>query len=547
MPRFYNPQRTEFIEDGIYQPPWELLMGVLQQKDQETQQLADEIEFARNVPVRFDPREQDIAEGIVQGYEEEIDEISRALAEDPSDVSVRERLLSAQRKIRQDFKFGDIKRLSDTKDNLEEFEEYLTENVQDEFWRERYREHYVDKGYFGDPDRTEAFSFDGELYDKKNLLDDMAGSPFFTQMSPDRIKNGFAYLADDGYMTQGYNSEAGLAAEDVKKAAIAYIESNVSEGYMRDAQDIMGEKWLDDEGNIDFSSPDSEPMKLIKAMAEAKSYKEVDSEVRKSGGPTEKDSAGRGNVVKENALASGLDENVANYYSLSDEGQRIADARYQAYNAFAVDVFKQMNKPNTNPTSREVQALLNTVRQNPNLYPGALEQLNNIDSIFNSRMTAGMGHLAGLPPEELANIQSKLASPNTAQDLLSKEGTIVYGGEVLNFFRGTTDTGVKASKPSDFLLQNFTLPSGEVVKITGVKGVAGSPRYMPATDYDYGTGQVKDGIKMRVELEYTQTKVVIPDGLTEEQASRADGTPVTTTGTFEVDFYIPDNPLDFNI
>lgn len=528
MPRFYKPQRAEFIEDGIYQPPWELLMGVLEKKDAETQNIADEIEFARGIKLEYHPREKERAQRLVEDFRTQADDLARDFQENPDDPEVKTRLRNLRRQTQEGFEFGEYKELSDTKTNIEELKARLEVEVENPYRRAKYENDLIE-GYFNDPLREGPFKYDGALYDKRNLLEEMADSSFFTGMTPDQISKGFSYIANDGYLTTGVNAEGGLAAERVKKAARDFLEQSVSPGYMQHGEDYFDESWLNEDGEIDFEDPNKEGYKLIEAMATGKAFTNKSSTVQKSGDPYRESKVG-GRAARKLVTSSGMSESVAKYYNISERGKEVVQANAARYRALAEHVTNTRNM-----TDNEVEAFIQTAREAgpEGANAGIYETIRNLDISFNAEMKSGLGHLFNKTEEQLEAISKDLALPSTAEKLITNPGEIHFEGEVVRHPNG---------EPIEYPTQMIN-PGVELllrdseIKVTGVKGVAGTVSLFPGAKIE--NSALHDGATGQIEVEYHEPYIIDVDG--DKHVN-----PNPKTRTLRMDFYSADTPISID-
>ena len=125
MGRFFETAPTQFVEDFIYQPPWEIIQqnNMLKAQDYATKQQT--FNLLDNVPVDFwDKPDSELAKTKQEEYRNLAQPLIEAFKKDPSNKQVEMQLHDLANKVYKDYTYGDLAKLRTNKEQHDKFMGY---------------------------------------------------------------------------------------------------------------------------------------------------------------------------------------------------------------------------------------------------------------------------------------------------------------------------------------------------------------------------------------------------------------------------------------
>ena len=125
MGRFFETAPTQFVEDFIYTPPWELIQqnNMLEAKNYETQQKT--LNLIGNLPIDFwDKPDSEIAKAKQEEYKNIINPLIQTLKKDPNSKEAEMQLYDISNKLYQDYTYGDLSKIKKNKEQYDKFMSY---------------------------------------------------------------------------------------------------------------------------------------------------------------------------------------------------------------------------------------------------------------------------------------------------------------------------------------------------------------------------------------------------------------------------------------
>ena len=125
MGRFFETAPTQFVEDFIYQPPWEIIQqnNLLKAQDYATKQQT--FNLLNNLPVDFwDKPDSELAKAKQEEYRNLTDPLVKTLQKDPNNKQAEIQLHDITNKVYQDYTYGDLAKLRKNKEQHDKFMEY---------------------------------------------------------------------------------------------------------------------------------------------------------------------------------------------------------------------------------------------------------------------------------------------------------------------------------------------------------------------------------------------------------------------------------------
>ena len=125
MGRFFETAPTQFVEDFIYQPPWEIIQqnNMLKAQNYATQQQT--FNLLNNLPVDFwDKPDSELAKAKQEEYRNLTDPLVKTLQKDPNNKQAEMQLHDITNKVYQDYAYGDLAKLRKNKEQHDKFMKY---------------------------------------------------------------------------------------------------------------------------------------------------------------------------------------------------------------------------------------------------------------------------------------------------------------------------------------------------------------------------------------------------------------------------------------
>lgn len=114
MGRYYQTAQPQFLQNFIYQPPWQLMQQALQQKQQEYDTAQASTDIFKNLSINHlnSIQDNETAKQKQQYYLDKVDELSNKLKQDPLHTKkYADEIKSLGRELYADYKEGDISKL----------------------------------------------------------------------------------------------------------------------------------------------------------------------------------------------------------------------------------------------------------------------------------------------------------------------------------------------------------------------------------------------------------------------------------------------------
>ena len=125
MGRFFETAPTQFVEDFIYQPPWEIIQqnNMLKAQNYATQQQT--FNLLNNLPIDFwDKPDSELAKAKQEEYRNLTEPLIKTLQKDPNNKQVEMQLYDITNKLYQDYTYGDLAKLRTNKEQHDKFMGY---------------------------------------------------------------------------------------------------------------------------------------------------------------------------------------------------------------------------------------------------------------------------------------------------------------------------------------------------------------------------------------------------------------------------------------
>ena len=114
MARFFQTAPTQFVEDFIYQPPWELIQKVTAQKQAQYDNLMAQAKLFENLPIQHLQGEDDVynVKELQRYYGEKVNQITDAIKKDPTSLGkYLPNIEALSKELEADFTTGNISKI----------------------------------------------------------------------------------------------------------------------------------------------------------------------------------------------------------------------------------------------------------------------------------------------------------------------------------------------------------------------------------------------------------------------------------------------------
>ena len=217
MGRFFETAPTQFVEDFIYQPPWEIIQqnNMLKAQNYATQQQT--FNLLNNLPVDFwDKPDSELAKAKQEEYRNLTEPLIKTLQKDPNNKQVEMQLHDITNKLYQDYTYGDLAKLRTNKEQHDKFMGYadkLAPGDKEVFLRQM--DNYLKPNQDGSMNNALTKQFD--FMEHQNMI---KGEDYF---KTDRFKTLEADIASNAGVNIGgqWITKTSSNIEELKQAKIA--------------------------------------------------------------------------------------------------------------------------------------------------------------------------------------------------------------------------------------------------------------------------------------------------------------------------------------
>ena len=217
MGRFFETAPTQFVEDFIYQPPWEIIQqnNMLKAQNYATQQQT--FNLLNNLPIDFwDKPDSELAKAKQEEYRNLTEPLIKTLQKDPNNKQVEMQLHDITNKLYQDYTYGDLAKLRRNKEQHDKFMEYaekLPPGDKEVFLRQV--DNYLKPNQDGS--MNNAFTKQFDFMEHQNMI---KGEDYF---KTDRFKTLEADIASNAGVNIGgqWITKTSSNIEELKQAKIA--------------------------------------------------------------------------------------------------------------------------------------------------------------------------------------------------------------------------------------------------------------------------------------------------------------------------------------
>lgn len=250
MGRFYETSQRNFVDDFIYQPPWELAMAALAKKDQQVQDDLDTMEIMRSLPIDYWKGVDDARASELQAqWGDRINSMATALQQNMLDPTNRAQLMQARRDLTKDMTSGNIAKIQQNAQARREFMEKvdLLKNPADKAIAMKQIEAYK----ANNPNGAYSTIFQGEdPMASRNIWEEFTGSESFKNLKPDEQASSIENVGGQWMVTQG-GQKVELSQSKIGQAFDTWRKSQSDlQPYGAYMTKWNGEQWVDENGQL---------------------------------------------------------------------------------------------------------------------------------------------------------------------------------------------------------------------------------------------------------------------------------------------------------
>lgn len=549
MSRFYKGPEADYVNDFIYQPPWELMGSALAKKEEDIQQQANQMELLRNLKIDYMDGHKGDVDRIKNELETEIDGLAGSLQKDLLNPENKAKIQNLQRELQKRYTSGDIYNIQKTKENMTALEAKIAAE-EDPYIRDTYRKKLLNPFWENEDTLSKPFSYDGEIYGHRNLYEEFASSDAAKTLKPDDIQTAFSYLQSNGkYRAEGTNQTGGVALKKVQDALKGFIEQENIKGFALDREKNFDQIWTNEKGELDWETEGAEPKKLLDAVV-GMSNKVSRQTLNVSTDPYALGDYNAARAAKETAVERALvfskNSNASSYYK-TPEGKQVAIARDTAEKLFVAQALGLPEDEHLSVSDERVTKYIKTLEKlakDPEIpeEERAMNQLAYNDYMatmekYNIQERAGVGNLVRQLGGSQANVdkmESIFSDEDAAKEIAKHAGYAEFpleGGKT-GFAGGNTGTKYRPHELKGKSLEKVPGFRGRDMVIGHVEVQTGA-EFLPAAQVTE-TGETISGAKVTL-LVYPVKKDARSSFKVGEEESEA---------PFPISFYVNDDPLN---
>ena len=282
MGRYFQTAPTQFIDDFIYQPPWELIQqnNMLKAQNYDTQQKT--LNLIGNLPIDFwDKPDSELAKAKQDEYRNVTNSLTETFKKDPNNKEAMLQLHDISNKIYQDYTYGDLAKLRKNKENHDKFLA-IADTIKDPQEREIFLKQ---EGLYLQPNEQglvnnalkKQFEF-MEAQPLRNLPTEFLSSDAFKSLEASMNAGEDIKIGNEFITKTGYSNEE-LKSGIIQQAYKHWLEGeNLDKGnWSRYMTELAGIKDLsDDKGQLRWDN-NSYLGKSIKTVGDTYKYKKSKS------------------------------------------------------------------------------------------------------------------------------------------------------------------------------------------------------------------------------------------------------------------------------
>lgn len=283
MGRFFQTAPTQFVEDYIYQPPWELMDKVAAIKQAEYDSVAQKTDLLNNalLQIKHLNGETDVAnvKEIQRYYNDQINQITEHARNNPQDAAALQRNIDKlQKEMLQDFTAGNISKIQGSYNAYEQFKKDNEQLKKDNPSRYAAGEKYYLGQYAEAGGDSLNRQFKGELITKD--IDYEAIRKSLSELKANKIKSTKQTPSGGLYMVETENGLEEMSKERMNGWMLSQILTPENLASLSQSERYGLGTYRDDEGHIDYDN--GSLFAPLRGFAEAGNYKQIEESLKYS-------------------------------------------------------------------------------------------------------------------------------------------------------------------------------------------------------------------------------------------------------------------------
>lgn len=280
MGRFFQTAPTQFVEDYIYQPPWELMQQAAAKEQQIYDAAVASTKLFDNLQIDHLQGEDDVynVKEKQRYYAENAANIAKAIQNDPSKArQYMNNIEALSKELQKDMTTGDISKIQSSAQAYKKWQEDNKKLKEDNASRYSAAENYYLGEYLNAGGNSLNRQFKGELITKdldwQKILDSI------DKLKASSIKRTVATPNGQGYIVEKDGKEEVLTAEELQKFLMAKVLDPTSLASLKQSQQFGLARYFSDDGQIDLKASGWNPINLT---ADSASYRQIEDSTKYS-------------------------------------------------------------------------------------------------------------------------------------------------------------------------------------------------------------------------------------------------------------------------
>lgn len=281
MGRFFKPSGTQFIDDYIYQPPWELIQQAAAQKQKTHDEVVATAALLENIPIESLQGEDDLynVKEKQRYYNESAQNIVKGMQENPLRAQeYLNKMDSLKRELQTDMTSGDLSKIIGSAKSLQQFrEQYKT--MREKFpTRYAAAENFYLSEYANAGGNSLAKPFTGGVVTPD--LDYEGIRKSLSELKANKIKSTRKTPAGNLYMVETEKGVVEMSKDKMNGWMLSQLLTPENLASLHQSEKFGLGTYRDDEGNIDYDR--GSLFAPFRGFAETGSYSEVEDAVKYS-------------------------------------------------------------------------------------------------------------------------------------------------------------------------------------------------------------------------------------------------------------------------
>lgn len=281
MGRFFKPSGTQFIDDYIYQPPWELIQQAAAQKQKTHDEVVATAALLENIPIESLQGEDDLynVKEKQRYYNESAQNIVKGMQENPFRAQeYLNKMDSLKRELQTDMTSGDLSKIIGSAKSLQQFrEQYKT--MREKFpTRYAAAENFYLSEYANAGGNSLAKPFTGGVVTPD--LDYEGIRKSLSELKANKIKSTRKTPAGNLYMVETERGVVEMSKDKMNGWMLSQLLTPENLASLHQSEKFGLGTYRDDEGNIDYDR--GSLFAPFRGFAETGSYSEVEDAVKYS-------------------------------------------------------------------------------------------------------------------------------------------------------------------------------------------------------------------------------------------------------------------------